>query len=132
MSLELSKEMISVQGYLRDAKLLMSQQLGNAPPDSYHRVVIEIARMLQQERHHQRKKLVSDKAGSAPLTHSRSAQAVLDARKNPQTPPVVSFDDDEEEEPTPKPRRKKIESKRKIEPKKKAEPKKRVAKPRRR
>jgi outer membrane biosynthesis protein TonB len=128
MSLELSKEMISVQGYLGDAKLLMSQQVGAVPPDFWPRGVIEIARMLQQERHHQRKKLV-DKAGSVPLTRSRSAQAVLDARKNPQTPPVVSFDDDE---PTPKPRRKAAEPKKKVESKKKVEPKKKIAKPRRR
>lgn len=95
MSLELSKEMISVQGYLGDAKLLLEQQLGKVPADFWARGIIEIARMLQQERHHLRKKVVDKGVDKVAATHLKANQVVENERRHPKVPPMISAHDDD-------------------------------------
>lgn len=94
MSLELSKEMLMVQGYLGDAKLLVDQQLGKIAPERVGGVVVEIAKMLQQERHH-----IHKKAPPTALTTQSSSpktdQVMASARNNPQVPMMVSASDTE-------------------------------------
>ena len=130
MSLELSKEMLMVQGYLGDAKLLVDQQLGKIAPERVGGVVVEIAKMLQQERHHIHKKAPpTPSAKSTQSSSPKTDQVMASARNNPQVPMMVSASDTE---PAPrKSRPRKIAPKvRKPEPKKRVE--KRTSKPRRR
>jgi hypothetical protein len=92
MSLELSKEMVSVQGYLADARLILDEKIGKGlSVDSWGKSLIEIARMLQIERHyaqHSRKVASDDKSASAPK--QKTDQVMATARKHPQVPMMVS------------------------------------------
>jgi hypothetical protein len=90
MSLELSKEMVSVEGYLADARLLVEKQLGKPfPPDTQAKFVIEVARMLQSERQHQPHKKSAQGKMVAPK-RSDTDQVMSAARSHPQVPPMVS------------------------------------------
>ena len=92
MSLELSKEMLMVQGYLGDAKLLVDQQLGKIAHERIGVVIVEIAKMLQQERHHLHKKAPSV---TTPSSSPKGDQVMESARNNPQVPLMVSASNEE-------------------------------------
>lgn len=97
-SLELSKEMLAVKGYLGDARVIVEEQIGKgASPDTLAKIIIEVARMLQVERqHHPHKKLKPESPAPAPVLPRRlnSDSLMSTARKNPKLPPMVSADDD--------------------------------------
>jgi len=93
-SLELSKEMLTVEGYLTDARLIVEKQLGKRlPEEAWAKSIIEIARMLQIEHQH---KLHKKPDGSTPVPPRRlnSDSVMSSARKNPKLPPMVSADED--------------------------------------
>jgi hypothetical protein len=122
MSLELSKEMLQVKGYLADAKLLV-EQLVTTPGGS---LIVEVARMLQQERHHGHKK--SPEKGIA--VHSKTTDRVMaDARNHPQVPLMMSASDDEPvRERKSRPRKSKPTAVKKPAPKRKPDPRKKASK----
>lgn len=94
MSLELSKEMVLVEGYLADARLLVEKQLGKPiPPDTQAKFIIEVARMLQIERQHH-KKPKPESSTLIPPRRLNSDSVMSSARKNPKLPPMVSADED--------------------------------------
>jgi hypothetical protein len=97
--LELSKEMLTVEGYLADAKLIAEKQLGkHINPDTNARFVIEIAQMLQTEHQHNLHKKPRPEKVQEKATPSRRIgvdRVMSEARSHPQVPPIVSASDDE-------------------------------------
>lgn len=100
MSLELSRELLAVKGYLSDAKLLVNEQLGNQTSvlsDWYSKNVIEVARMLQIEQHqnkHHKKSKPESTTPVVPQKQVSSDSLMTRARKNPKLPPMVTADED--------------------------------------
>lgn len=101
MSLELSKEMLTVKGYLGDARVLVEEKLGGggAPLDIWATLIIEVARMLQVERQHHSHKKPKPEI-SNPLPPIRNSDSLMSsARKHPKLPPMVSDDEGVQEKP---------------------------------
>lgn len=133
MSLELSKEMLQVKGHLADAKVLIENILGKPPLEAHLAYVVEIARMLQLERHHTHKKAPSVKSTSS---SPKTDRVMSEARNHPQVPMMVSAASDDrpvrERKSRPRKATPKVRPPRKVESKRKPDPRKRPAKPRRR
>lgn len=120
--LDLSKEMVSVEGYLADARLIVEKRIGKLPYDLYTKTVIEVARLLQIERHHKKPRTEKASTPKPPTTD----QVMSSARANPQVPPMMSSTPSEEE---PKPVKRSHKKKAPVEVKPAPTPSRRVATP---
>lgn len=85
-SLELSKEMLSVEGYIADAKLIVEKQIGRHYQWEHQaHLLIEIAKMLQAERS------LHKKTSPVKIPKDQGKDQVMStARANPQVPLMVS------------------------------------------
>jgi hypothetical protein len=110
MSLELSKEMLTVEGYIADARLITEKQLGRSITqcldsyDSYPGFVLEVAKLLQIERQHNLHKKPRPEKAPEKVSVQRSGtdRVMSEARSNPQVPPMVSASDDDDAPVIPK------------------------------
>ena len=96
--LELSKEMISVESYLADAKLVVEKQFGrfvHLPAEVVTTLTIEVARLIQLERQKQRK----PRPEKVPPKQPATDQLMSKARSNPQVPPMVHSSPEEVQAP---------------------------------
>jgi hypothetical protein len=99
MSLDLSKEMLTVEEYMADARLIVEDQLGKFIAPDIYAFVIEVARMLQIERQHNKKPRPKKAPEKVSVQCSRGDRLMSEARRNPQVPPMVSASDDEATQP---------------------------------
>lgn len=97
MSLELSREMLAVKGYLGDARVLVEEQVGRSGNLGELGLIIEVARMLQVERqHHSHKKSKPEEVTpTAPAKRVTSDSIMTRVRSHPNLPPMVSAEPEE-------------------------------------
>jgi hypothetical protein len=98
MSLELSKEMLTVEGYLTDASLIFENKVRSlgfrSLEETWEKSIIEIAKMLQIERQHNlHKKPKPENSIPVPQRRLSSDSLMSSARKHPKLPPMVSADE---------------------------------------
>lgn len=112
-SLELSEEMLSVRGYLSDAKILVDEVFWKSVISSneyqvYTGTIIEVARMLQMERTPKkvrvRPKSTPEKEKSNTSKQASSDKLMSSVRAHPKLPPLVSTEPSTEVLPAMKPR----------------------------
>ena len=101
MSLELSKEMLAVKGYLSDARVLVEGVHLEMGRSTFAGVtsspILEVARMLQIEQHqnkHHKKSKPESTTPVVPQKQVSSDSLMTRARKNPKLPPMVTADED--------------------------------------